>query len=238
MRQSEHVVPSLPALSGDRLSALHLGIADILGKPLPGMEAWRTMMPPFRHRLNSDAGDAPGTLREAAVLVALHGAEGRIAFPLLVRSHELRHHAGQIGLPGGSVEPGESPVEAALREMYEETGIAVDKSQVAGALSDIVAVPSGYLVHPFVAVCEGRSEYRLDRNESLDIFDASLAELLDPANRSHFSRHWEGHDWKVPCFRLGGRIVWGLTAMILAELAQALLGGTMIDMQKICKNTA
>lgn len=195
----------------------------LLGKTLPGMEAWRKMLPPFRHELKSDAGTASGTFREASVLVALHAEDGRISFPLLVRSHELRHHAGQISLPGGALEPGESPVEAALREMYEETGYSVTKGQVAGALSDIAAVPSGYLVHPFVAVCEGSFDYSIDRNESIDIFDARLDDLFDPAHRSHFSRHWEGQDWTVPCFRLGGRIVWGLTAMILSELSEALL---------------
>lgn len=210
----------------------------MLEKPLPGMDAWRTMLPPYRHGTRNDDRIGAGGLREASVLIALHAENDRIAFPLLVRSSELKHHAGQISLPGGSLEPGESPVEAALREMHEESGFVVTRGQVAGTLSDIVAAPSGYLVHPFVAVCEGPVGYHIDRNESVEVFDAYLDGLLDPANRSHFSRHWEGQDWTIPCFRLGGRIVWGLTAMILAEFAAVFVADQVHNMQKLCKNFA
>lgn len=208
-----------------------------LAGPLPAMDAWMDMVPPYRRE--DDAilhHGAPGE-REASVLVVLRPGPAGLCFPVLRRAAGLRHHAGQIALPGGALDPGETPERAALRETEEELGLRVPHHALLGRLSDISALPSGYRVHPFVAFLpEAPPPYRTHADESEEAFDIGLAELMEPACATHFSRHWEGRDWTVPCFRFGaapgggpaapggGLVVWGLTAMILAEFRAVLAG--------------
>jgi 8-oxo-dGTP pyrophosphatase MutT (NUDIX family) len=178
------------------------------------------MAPPFR----GDEGLVPRrereAFREASVLILLHPARDGFAFPLIERPGSLRHHAGQIALPGGALEQGESPLDAALRETEEEIGVRLPESSILGALSEISALPSGYHVHPFIAFVEEIPNYRLQREEVNDLFEIPLAALTDPASISTFPIRRDDKDWSVPCYDFGGRIVWGLTAMILAEFSR------------------
>ncbi|MDP2792088.1 MAG: CoA pyrophosphatase [Rectinemataceae bacterium] len=193
-------------------------IRQALLGPLPGIDAWRLMTPPFR----GDEGLLPRPeregFREASVLILLHPTRDGFVFPLIERPGSLRHHAGQIAFPGGALEPGESPLDAALRETEEEIGIRLPESSVLGALSEISALPSGYHVHPFIAFTEEMPVYRLQREEVNDLFEIPLAKLTDPASISTFPMRHGNKDWLVPCYDFEGKIVWGLTAMILAEL--------------------
>lgn len=200
-----------------------------LAGPLPAMDAWIDMVPPYRRDDDTILHQgAPGE-REASVLICLHPGDGGLAFPVLRRAETLRHHAGQIALPGGALDPGETPEQAALRETEEELGLRLPRQALLGRLSDISALPSRYRVHPFVAWApEPLPPYRIRPDESGEAFDIALDDLMRPSCATLFSRHWEGRDWTVPCFRFetraGVRIVWGLTAMILAEFRAVLAG--------------
>lgn len=211
---------SAKRVSAKRVSDECRGIRQALLGPLPGIDAWRLMSPPFR----GDEGLLPRPeqegFREASVLILLHPARDGLAFPLIERPGSLRHHAGQIAFPGGALEPGESPLDAALRETEEEIGVKLPESSILGALSEISALPSGYHVHPFVAFAEEMPVYRLQREEVDNLFEIPLAALTDPASISTFAMRRDDEDWSVPCYDFGGRIVWGLTAMILAEFAR------------------
>ncbi len=219
-------------MSGDSLGADRLGdermgdecrsIRQALLGTLPGIDAWRMMAPPFR----GDEGLVPRReregFREASVLILLHPSRDGFVFPLIERPGSLRQHAGQIALPGGALEPGESFLDAALRETEEEIGVRLPESSILGALSEISALPSGYHVHPFVAFAGEMPPYRLQVEEAKDLFEIPLAALTDPAFAATFPMRRDGKDWSVPCFDFRGRVVWGLTAMILAEFGQLL----------------
>ncbi|MCE1195682.1 CoA pyrophosphatase [bacterium] len=206
-----------------------------LSKPLPGGAAWAAMTPPYRCAEELSPGivmeEGGREWREAAVLILLHPTPSGLAFPLIERPGNMRHHAGQIAFPGGGLEPAETALDAALREAREEIGINLPRADIVGALSDIAALPSGYLVHPFVALARDIGELALQPGEVAGSFEPTLAELFDERAVSTFTRRREGggrQDWNrqdspcpVPCYRLGGKIVWGLTAMILAELKAA-----------------
>lgn len=198
----------------------NVALAKLSGMSLPGPSAWRLMLPSYLD------GPEPLALRQkregerdAAVLILLHPQDGELRFPLLERPKEMRHHPGQIALPGGGLDAGETALEAALRETWEELGVSVDAAYVYGSLSPIFALPSNYWVYPFAACAETLPVYKLNGGEASSFFEVSLSELLDPANRSTFPLYRDGRTWDVPCFRFGGKIVWGLTAMILAEFA-------------------
>jgi 8-oxo-dGTP pyrophosphatase MutT (NUDIX family) len=71
------------------------------------------------------------------------------ALILTRRAQSLSNHPGQWALPGGRVEPGESPEQAALRELAEEVGLHLDSSTVLGRLDDFVT-RSGFVITPVV----------------------------------------------------------------------------------------
>jgi 8-oxo-dGTP pyrophosphatase MutT (NUDIX family) len=189
--------------------------------PLPGDAARLSMMPPYR--LSAEVlGEEPENPRRAAVLLLAHpGAGGRPAIALIERAPGLGRHAGQVSLPGGALEPGEAPVDCALREASEEIGAELGLVELLGPLSAIYVPPSGFHVEPFVAI-SGQVVFQADGREAISCFDAAIEELMDPGSRVLVERAYGGRAWQVPAFRLAGREVWGATAMILAEFAALL----------------
>lgn len=158
--------------------------------------------------------------RRAAVLVLLFPHQGRVCFPLMRRTVVgADAHSGQISLPGGSREPGETPEQTALREAHEELGIRPDRLRVLGRLSPHFIPVSGFRVVPVVAATEQSPEYAPDPKEVDAVLVSSLEELESPGCESTFARDIRGRRYDIPCWRLGGsEVLWGATAMILAEL--------------------
>lgn len=194
-----------------------------LAGPLPGLAAQLAMAPPTR----GDPArwvEAMARARRAAVLLLLYPLDGTPAFVLTLRHAGLKVHAGQVALPGGRVDPGESPVEAALREGWEEVGVPRDTPQVLGTLTDLYIPPSDFTVTPVVASAPHRPPFRARAEEVEALIEVPLPALLDPASRRRATWQLHGADVEVPYFDLAGHTVWGATAMILAELA-VLAGG-------------
>ena len=104
------------------------------------------------------------------------GVAGGAAFVLCRRSAGLNRHAAQWALPGGRLDPGESPIEAALRETDEEVGVRFEESAVLGLLDDY-ATRSGYVITPVVVW--GGADVRLapDPAEVLAAYRIGLHEL-------------------------------------------------------------
>jgi 8-oxo-dGTP pyrophosphatase MutT (NUDIX family) len=114
-----------------------------------------------RLRANLSAFEARGAtgddLRRAAVAVAIvEGTDGRACFVITVRASTLRNHAGQYALPGGRIDDGETPEQAALRELDEEVGLRLEPDAIVGRLDDF-ATRSGFAITPIVT-WGGRAE--------------------------------------------------------------------------------
>jgi len=183
--------------------------------PLPGEAAQMLLSP--RPRRGWRPGELPEGLRRGAVLLLLYpGSEGP-SVVLTLRHADLPQHAGQVSLPGGAAEPGETLERAALREAHEEVGVDPSKVRLLGRLSPLHIPVSGFALHPFVGLVEQRPELHPDPNEVERILEVPVATLLDPSYRGEETRRFREHDYQVPFLRLDGEKVWGATAMILAE---------------------
>ena len=86
-------------------------------------------------------------LRPAAVALTIFSGDGEAAIIITKRVSTLRSHGGQWALPGGRIDPGESPMQAALRELHEEVDLSLDHSNVLGTLDDY-HTRSGYVITP------------------------------------------------------------------------------------------
>jgi 8-oxo-dGTP pyrophosphatase MutT (NUDIX family) len=118
-------------------------------------------------------------LRAAAVALALvPGDDGAPCFVLTRRASRLRAHGGQWALPGGRLDPGESPEDAALRELAEEVGLDADPGSVLGRLDDY-PTRSGFVITP-VVVWSGSSKLEPNPQEVAAVYRVALAELDRP----------------------------------------------------------
>ena len=194
-----------------------------LAQPLPGLEAQLRMAP--RPRPGWDPFARPAGLRDAAGLVLIYPHEGTWRLPLTLRGAGLRHHTGQVSLPGGRVDPGESIEAAALREADEEVGLRADRVEVLGQLTPLHVPVSSHLLHPVVGVAETRPEFTVAEVEVERLIEVPLARLRDPATVAWERRRREMPPavlMDVPYFAVDGARVGGATAMILAEFLAVL----------------
>jgi 8-oxo-dGTP pyrophosphatase MutT (NUDIX family) len=157
--------------------------------------------------------------RKAAELLLLYPRAGETTLALTVRQPTLREHSGQVSLPGGTIDTGETPEEAALREGWEEVGVPADHPVVIGRLTPIYIPPSNFCVQPVVAAVEAEFEFQAHEAEVAAMLHVPVAWLLDAGRRFVESREILGGLTEVPYFDIQGHHVWGATAMILAEFA-------------------
>src|SRR3954469_3379070 len=142
-----------------------------------GPAAWEALPPEDRRSLTldrvraavagHDAGEPQLALpyelppgREAAVLVPLFEELGETRVVLTRRSSKLRSHTGEVSFPGGRLDPGEAPLDAALREAQEEVGIDPSAVEIVGRLNPLSTFSSSSFITPFVGALPGRPELR------------------------------------------------------------------------------
>jgi 8-oxo-dGTP pyrophosphatase MutT (NUDIX family) len=138
---------------------------------------------------------------------------------LTERAHDMRSHPGQVSFPGGSIDPGETPREAALREAEEETGLRAGGVEVFAELPNLWLPPSNFEVTPILGWWAEESPVGVvDPAEVHAVYRVPLEELLDPTHRVSV-RHPSG--WMAPGFLIGPQhdvLLWGFTAGIISRL--------------------
>lgn len=192
-----------------------------LGEALPGVDAQSAMSPRPRHGWRP--GRVPKDVRDAAALLLVYRRDERPHVLLTLRREDLSSHAGQVSLPGGSVDAGESVEVAARREAWEEVGLDPGAVSVIGELTPLHIPASGFLLHPVLAWTSTDPILRPSDAEVAELIETPLDELSSPERLELETWTLRGQSVDVPFFRLAGHKVWGATAMVLAEFL-ALLG--------------
>jgi|SRR6185503_5509260 len=192
-----------------------------LAEPLPGLAAQLRMAPDPRTWPEDGA-----TLRPAAALLLIYPHLSEWYLPLTVRGSALRHHTGQVSLPGGRLDHVDESVEqAALREAQEEIGIAPNTVEIIGRLTPVPIAVSGHLLHPVVGITTERPAFSVAAPEVERLIELPVSRLMEPDAigseqrvRSLPSRVIQ----TIPFFDVAGTRIWGATAMVLAEFAALL----------------
>ncbi|NLX97288.1 MAG: CoA pyrophosphatase [Rhodopirellula sp.] len=169
-------------------------------------------------RLGRCYDSAPADARKAAVLVLLYPHRNRWHLPLTLRPAHLPDHAGQISLPGGAIEPGETDREAALREFHEELGAAGQPVDMLGRLSTLYVHASHFRIEPWVGVARQRPAMVPNVAEVAALLEVPLGHLLDPIHFGCHERWYQDQPYTAPHFLWEEHKIWGATCMILGEL--------------------
>jgi 8-oxo-dGTP pyrophosphatase MutT (NUDIX family) len=202
------------------IARLHAALA----RPLPGPAAHRLMSPRPRREWPVDFN--PARLRHAAGLLLVFPVADDAHIVLTVRAHTLGRHGGQVSLPGGVAEPGETYAAAALREAHEEIALPPEAVRVLGPLTPVDIPVSGFRLHPIVGTVDAPPLFTPADAEVARILDIGVAELCDLSRRTWLTLSRDGRDFMAPAFAVAGTSIWGATAMVLAEFL-VLLGGAL-----------
>ncbi len=188
--------------------------------PLPGLAAQERMT----GRVLPMPEEIPASARPSAVLFLLFGEEQNLRLLLIQRTADGRAHSAQISAPGGRWEPADADLRTtALRETEEEVGIAPKYVDVLGALTPLYIPVSNFLVHPFVGYVPALPALSLNAHEVQRTLEVALGLLFSPAAKIQTEvrpTSAPGLVLNVPAYALEGddSIIWGATAMMLAEL--------------------
>ena len=165
--------------------------------------------------------------KKAAVTAALYADDSNLVrLILILRNTYNGVHSNQIGFPGGRVEEDDKTLfDTAIRETFEEIGIAVKKNELIRELKEIYIPPSNFNVYPFLVLLNHPPSFVKDDKEVKEIITIDLDSLLNckitqtlipvPTKLNELNTQ---NDVLVPTFKLAGYNVWGATAMMLSEI--------------------
>jgi 8-oxo-dGTP pyrophosphatase MutT (NUDIX family) len=170
-----------------------------------------------------------GAKRDAAVLVLFSGPGSPPASDtvpddadllLTVRASTLRHHAGQAAFPGGATDPGDAgPVDTALREAREETGIDATRLRPLVTLERMFIPPSGFHVVPVLAYSPDPGPVAvIDDAETAMVARVPVRAFINPENRLMVYRTARGRRFAGPAFLLNHMLVWGFTGHVISAM--------------------
>ncbi len=198
-------------------------IEKLQQKKLGGLTSQFKLAPKLRTRFSEELIQSKNP-RKAAVLALFYpDNNNQTRFLLTERASYNGTHSSQISFPGGKFDKTDKNLKnTALRETFEEVGIASKNIQILRQTSDAYIPPSNFLVAPFIGVSEKTPNF-IPNEEVAGIIEVLLADLLDDSNLTSVEMETSYmKNIEVPCFELNNYIVWGATAMMLSEIKDLL----------------
>lgn len=189
---------------------------EALTKELPGLKAHQKLVPPGRELV--PPANERTKVKHSGVLFLIYTEGDRLFTCLIKRPTSMKHHPGQIGFPGGKVEENDaSPQTAASREAEEEVGLSPDSYTIIGKLSELYIQVSNFIIHPFVAWSNEKPDFKINSSEVEKIILFPIQSFMENERMDEVELDTFSGPLKVPCYPFNGEIIWGATAMILAE---------------------
>ena len=189
--------------------------------PLPGREAQNKMASEYYLDKRIDLQNLKGH-KPSAVCLLFYEKNNTTHFLLIKRPDTHRYHAGQIALPGGKCEEGETYEQTALRELAEETGIKISPATILGRLTPLYIPVSNFYIQPIVAYTVENFSF-IKSQETERCFEYALKDFLrDEVVGIKEVNASNNLKFKTPYFEVQGFVLWGATAMILSEMKELL----------------
>ncbi|WP_010134771.1 NUDIX hydrolase [Ochrovirga pacifica] len=190
--------------------------------PLLGIKAHQKLAPLQRPLFT--AYNTPKNAKLAGVLILLYpNAFGQTQILLTQRAKYQGTHSQQISFPGGKKDSNDKNLqETALRETFEEVGIAAKNLELIKPMSTLYIPPSNFNVHPYIALAHKTPNF-VTNYEVAKIVEFPMSKLLSETTLDTFKM--KSHSLQqntVPCFKYQEHIIWGATAMMLSELKEIL----------------
>jgi 8-oxo-dGTP pyrophosphatase MutT (NUDIX family) len=205
-------------------------IPKIKKASLLGMDAHLKMAPKDRKIALQNLDFENINPRLASVLMLIYPKNKQAHLVLILRNTYNGVHSSQVAFPGGKVEKSDvSYQKTALRETFEEIGIAESQIELIKDFSEIFIPPSNFKVFPFLGFSKNELQFSPDEREVSKIIELPLALFLDDfilENQEIATSY--SKQAAVPGFRIENHFVWGATAMILNELREVILNETRI----------
>lgn len=204
-----------------------LSLERRLSDRLPGRTAHRRLAPSLAYGRHT--GPPAASAKPAAVALLLYPTrQGEWRFPLTVRPQHMKAHAGQVCLPGGVVECRESPELCAIREAEEELGISAGDLRRLGNLSPIYVFGTNFLMQPVVFVADRELEWHPSPAEVDHVLEMPLREFLRLPEPESVPMERDGLRFRSPAWKWQDVLIWGATAMVLAEWQEILQAETSL----------
>lgn len=175
-------------------------------------------------------------MKRASVIIFLTEIDGEINVLFQMRSKKMRSQPGDISFPGGKIEEGEDPKEAAIRETYEEIGLNKCDFEIIAPLN-ILTTHYNLLIHPYLGYIKDITKIKISRDEVDHIFFVPLEYFIDnepliinsemvvkrnedfPYERINGGRNYKFKNglYKSLFYKYNDYNIWGITAIMLND---------------------
>lgn len=160
----------------------------------------------------------------AAVMLLLWPEQDGLKLLLTRRAQHLRHHPGQISLPGGKIEAGETAAQAALRETEEEVGVKAQQIRLLGSLP-LINTSTGFIVSPWLGLIAQKPDFCIQQAEVDSLIELPLEVALAGHRRTSLWFERKNQKQLLHFIPYDGALIWGATAAIFYQLSLQ----TMVD---------